>query len=356
MNTRRFLIATLLLSGALTPTLAWAQTSDADKATARDLTIEGYKALEAKDYAAALDRFTRADTLYHAPSVILGLARAQVGLGKLVSAQELYNRAAHETLPSNASTASKKAVRDAEKERDALSPRIPFVVINVNGSDTPRVTLDGTEIRAAALGVKRPTDPGEHVVKASAAGFETCEVTVSLAEGKTESVTLELKPPQAVPAPVVVAHVVSKPPTMLASPPPEVIPAPRKATAPMPPPPDEVKRAGSTQKTSGFVAFGLAGTALLVGGVTGGLAVIKHSAIAKSCPGGRCSRTEMSTLQPEIDSYGAVSTVSTIGFIAGGVLAAAGVVLVVSAPRAKSALTAVTPFIGFGSFGATGSF
>ena len=61
MITRRFLVASLLVTGALTPTLALAQTSDTDKATARDLTIEGYKSLESRDYAGALDRFTRAD-------------------------------------------------------------------------------------------------------------------------------------------------------------------------------------------------------------------------------------------------------------------------------------------------------
>jgi hypothetical protein len=350
------MVVALLLSGAVTPAVALAETPDADRATARELALEGYAALDSKDYVAALDRFTRADSLYHAPAVMLGLARAQVGLGKLVGAQEVYTRVANETLAPNATSGSKEAVRDAKKELAALSPRIPSVVINVKGSDAPQVTLDGIEVRTAALGVKRPTDPGEHVVKASAAGFETCDVTVSLAEGKTESVTLELKPEQAVPVPVVVMPVVTKPPTMLPSPPAEVIPAAREAPAPTAPAPDQVKRAGSTQKTSGFVALGLAGTGLLLGGITGGLAVSKHGAIAKSCPDGLCPRADRSTLQPEIDSYNTVSTISTIGFIAGGVLAATGVVLILTAPRTKSALTTVTPFIGLGSFGAKGSF
>ncbi len=182
MNTRQFLLTTLLVASALAPATALAQSADADKATARDLAIEGYKALQSKDYAAAVDRFTRADALYHAPTVILGLARANVGLGKLVSAQELYSRIAHESLPSNASATMKKAVVDAEKELDALVLRIPSVVINVKGNDAFRVTLDGIEVRAAALGVKRPVDPGKHVIAASATGFVTSEVTVDLTE------------------------------------------------------------------------------------------------------------------------------------------------------------------------------
>lgn len=42
MNERRDVITTRLLSFALTRTVALAQTSDADTATARDLAVEGY--------------------------------------------------------------------------------------------------------------------------------------------------------------------------------------------------------------------------------------------------------------------------------------------------------------------------
>lgn len=360
MNARHLRIVTLLLSCALTPTLALAQTSDADKATARDLTIEGYNALESGNYAAALDRFTRADALYHAPSVILGLARAHVGLGKLVSAQELYSRAAHETLPPSASSASKKAVRDAQKELDALTARIPSVVITVTGSDAPRVTLDGVEVRTAALGAKRPVDPGKHVIVASAAGLATSEVTVILAEGKSESVTLALEPPRAAPpAPVVVVAPVAPATTHLAAVP---VPLPPPTTpaiappAPLAPEPDHVAVHGSPRKTLGFVALGAGGVGLLVGGITGGLALSKHGDIAKSCPEGHCPKGTEASYQPAIDSYGTMGTVSTIGFLAGGALAATGVILIVTAPKPKTTLGAITPVVGPGYLGATGSF
>jgi hypothetical protein len=356
MNMRCFLVATLLLSGALTPTLALAQSSDADKATARDLTIEGYKALETRDYAAALDRFSRADALYHAPSVILGLARAQVGLGKLVTAQELYNRAAHEPLPPNASTASKKAVADAQKELDALSRRIPSVIINVKGSDAPQVKLDGIEVRTAALGVKRPVDPGKHVITASAAGLATSEVTVTVAEGKSESVTLELKPRQAEPPPVVAVAPVAKPATVVpiqpqAPPPPAMTPPP-----PVAPEPDQITAHGSSRKTLGFIAVGVGGAGLLVGGITGGLALSKHSELTEACGDNLCPQAQMGTLKPKIDAYETVGAVSTIGFIAGGALVATGVILILTAPRSKTTQASVAPLVGPGFIGANGSF
>ena len=59
-----------------------------DRATARALAREGYEAQQRRQYALAADRFERAEALVHAPTLLLGLARAQQGLGELVEAQE----------------------------------------------------------------------------------------------------------------------------------------------------------------------------------------------------------------------------------------------------------------------------
>ena len=118
MILRRFSLA-LLLCSALVPGIAHAQeVSEGDKATARQLVIEGFAALEHKDYVTAADRFSRADTVVHAPTVSLGLARAQVGLGKFVSAQENYNRVIHEMGSRRASTrASSSSARRGTARR-----------------------------------------------------------------------------------------------------------------------------------------------------------------------------------------------------------------------------------------------
>ena len=358
MNARHFLFATLLFSSSLAPSVALAQSADADKATARDLALEGYKALQSRDYTTAVDRFTRADALYHAPTVLLGLARAHVGMGKLVSAQNLYNRITHESLPPNASNGLKNAVIDAQKELDALALRIPSVVINVKGSDAPSVTLDGIEVRAAALGVKRPVDPGKHVIIASAPGFAASEVTVNLPEGKSESVTLELKAPRAEPPPVVAVAPAVKPPVATAMPTTApTTPALIKPAPPEPEPaPDQIKGNGSTQKTIGFVALGVGAAGLLVGGITGGLALGKHGDITKSCPEGHCPKGQEARFKSVIDSYNTMGTVSTIGFLAGGALAATGVVLMLMAPKKMTTLATVTPLMGLGFIGAKGGF
>jgi hypothetical protein len=349
MRVRRSL-AVLLFATVMVPSVARAEVSDGDKATARQLTIDGYEALKKSDYAGAADRFKRADSLYHAPTITLGMARAQAGLGKLVSAQELYSRVVHEPLPPNSSAGVTKAVEDAKHELEAIASRVPSIVINVKGPDAPRVTLDGIDVPGAALGVKRPVDAGKHLIKVTAAGFAPGEATVSLLEGKRESITIELKPGQDTSVPPVTLLAKSSPPSK--SEPTSAL----GSAAPAESAPDHLEAKSSTKRTLGFVILGVGGAGLLVGGITGGLALAKHGDITKSCPEGHCPPGQEASLQPAIDSYGTMGTLSTIGFVAGGALTATGVLLILTAPKGTIAQATVTPFLGSGFVGAKGSF
>jgi hypothetical protein len=104
------------------------------------------------------------------------------------------------------------------------------------------------------------------------------------------------------------------------------------------------------------VALGVGAAGLVVGGITGGLVLGKHGDIIKSCPEGHCLPAQKASIQPEIDSYNRMGTIATIGFIAGGALAVTGVVLMLTAPKAKSYQAALTPIVGLGVVGAKGSF
>jgi hypothetical protein len=348
MNLRRPAAALLLLA-ALAPSAAFAQGSDADKGTARELTIQGYNALTAKDWATAADRFSRADKLYHAPTITVGLARAHAALGKLVAAHEEYSRVTHEPVPPNASAAFTSAIEDAGRELAALTPRVPGVVINLKGPEGARVTLDDAEVPSAALGVKRPADPGKHVVRAVAVGCTPTEATVTLVEGGTETVTLELKPGPGGPVALPLGA------------------QPLPPGAAVQPPPDEPPPS-STRKTVGFVGIGLGGVGIIVGAITGGLALSKHSSLESVCTDGHCPKNTQTTNQPLIDSYDTMGTISTAGFIGGGVLAVAGIILVATAPRSvqrtagailgttPSRTATVSPFVGAGSAGVLGRF
>ncbi len=331
-----------LACALLAPSLGYAQAppapSDADVAVARKLTIEGFAALDQKDFAQAESRFTRADALYHAPTVSLGLARARAGLGKLVGAQAAYSRVVHTTVPADASPAFVKAIEDARRELDALTPRVPSLIIQVKGTAAAKVTVDGVEVPSAALGEQRPLDPGKHVVRAVAAGFANGEATVTLAEGKTETLTLELKPGT------------SEPTTEA---PPGGSPGPLAGTGAHG---DVGAPRSSPQKTLGLAAIGVGAAGLVVGVATGVVGLGKQSDLLKHCPDGACPSNSMATYGSEVSTYQTLSTVSTIALVAGGALAVTGVVLIATAPRSKATGAMILPVLGPGYLGAQGRF
>jgi hypothetical protein len=339
-------VAALILASILVPSAAFAEISDADKGTARELTIQGGDALKARDYAGAADKFSRAEKLFLAgsspvpPTIRVGLARAYAALGKLVAAQELFSKVTHETIPPNASPALIAAVDEAQRELATLTPRVPGVIINIKGPETVKVTLDGAEVPSAAFGVKRLADPGQHVVRALAVGHSPAEAAVTLAEGKVETVSLELKPGPGGPIELPVAG----PGGGVAGP---------GVSAP---PPDS---SSPTRRKIGFAGIGVGAAGLIAGAVAGGLAASKHSSIAGHCPNGTCPQSTQYTqaqFNSDMSAYNLLGSVSTASFVAGGVLAAAGIVLVVTAPSAPSARASLTPVIGAGYLGAQGRF
>jgi hypothetical protein len=331
---------------ALVPATAAAQISDADKSTARALAQQGQDALVAKDFATAADRFSRAVELVHAPTLALGLARAHVGLGRWISAQETYNRILREGVPSGAPPAFAKAIADARQELDALEPRIPGVIISLAGATSATVTIDGVPVSSAVLGVNRPLDPGKHTIRATKEGFVTAEVSVTAMERKAERVTLTLD--RAPPPPLAGAEPSPRP-----APTPPLQPAVNAAPVPIAPPPAPPAPAptGSLRKTLGFVGIGVGGAGLVVGAVAGGLAVSKHGVLVRECPHAICNGH-----QSDLDSYHLVSNLSTAGLVAGGALAAAGIVLVVTGPVARTSVGELTPVLGVGVVGVQGKF
>jgi hypothetical protein len=346
-------LAALALAASLVPvpTLSFAQ-SDADKATARMLGQEGQKALEARDYATAEDRFRRAESLYHAPTLALGLARALAAQGKVVAAQETYNRIVREGAPPNAPDAFKRAIEDAKREVEQVTPRIAAVTINVSGAPNPTVTLDDAPVPNAALGVKRPVDPGTHVVRATADGFKPAETTFNVSEGAAATASLTLEKDLAA---VATGAPSASPDTGSAG-----ANGSSVAVDTSKPP------SGKVQRTAGWVALGVGGAALAAGAITGFIALGKKGELSDKCPNGVCPSDEQSA----VDSYRSTGTLSTIFFIVGGVAAAGGAVLLFTAPKdapaaqakngshraAAASGTYVTPYVGLGSAGLVGRF
>lgn len=322
--------AALLLAAWLAPAVARADISDADRATARALAVEGQDALDRRDFKLALDRFSRADALIHAPTLLIGVARALGGLGRLVAAQEAYNRILREGVAEGSPAPFFAALDEARKELEALAPRVPAITIVVKGPAAAQVTIDGQPVPAAALGAKRPADPGERVLRATAEGFEPGEAKVTLAEGEHRTVTIELRAAAGAPP-----------------------------AGPVGPQPDG--GGGISRTTLGVIALGVGGAGLALGGVTGALAIGKRSDLEAQCGGSTCPPS----FQGDVDSYHTRGTLSTIGFIAGGACVAAGAILILTAPpgstsgasgRLAARSSWIAPVIGLGYAGAEGRF
>jgi hypothetical protein len=328
---------------------AFAQ-SDADRATARSLGTDGQGALDHKDYKTAEDHFRRADSLVHAPTLELGLARSLTGLGRFVEAQETYNRIVREGVAPTAPDAFKRALADAKKEVDAVGPKIGGVTIAIhgpNGVDVPnaKVQLDGTAVSTASLGVRRSIDPGSHVLQVAADGFKSAELHFDVPAGGSvdEPVTLEVD--------------------TSAAPPGGVQPTPLTAT-PEPAP----AASGRGHSVLPWVAFGVGAVGLGLGAVTGFMAMSEHSTLADECPSMQCNPMNQKA-SDDLSSYHTLATLSTVGFVVGGVGVAAGVILLLTQPRGDSSPSVntpatppapqafrVTPVVGPGSIGLVGQF
>jgi hypothetical protein len=337
--------------GAARPTPAFAQ-SDADRATARQLGLEGQQALDAKEFKTAEDRFRRAEKLVHAPTLLLGLARGLAGEGRYVEAQEAYNRILREGVAPGAPDAFKRALDDARTEVGAVSPKIGGVTITVKAAGggeiaEPKVTLDDHPLNSASLGVRRAVDPGQHVLKVAAEGYRPAEASFSVPEGGSvdQPVTLEKDPSYVPPQP----------------------PAPGGAGGPAQTPgvtgPAGPEHAATTSTKmpayAPWIAFGIGGVGLAVGSIAGLVAMGKHSDLSKSCQNAVCD----SSHQGDVNSYHSVASVATIGFVVAGLGAAGGVVLLLMqsggdahAAAAEPPGRYVAPVLGLGTIGARGRF
>lgn len=271
---------------------------------------------------------------------VLALARCYEGEGKIASAWSRFKNVADA-----AKVAGDARGAEAEKRIVELEKRLPRLTIvvkeGVGGLPGLSVKRDGIDVSAAQWGVAIPMDPGEHRIEVSAPGKKTWINDAGVAEGRTTTVEVTELAEDAPAAPT--ASVTAAPkPTVTAT----------AAIAPRETPSNGVFL-GLHGKTWGLVVGGIGVAGLIAGGIAGGLAIGQHDALVKACPNGTCPPSK----QGDLDAYGATGTASTIGFAAGGALAAAGAALWLFFPSPRSPATAgATPYATFGGAGIAGRF
>lgn len=318
----------LALSG-----IAAAQRSAQDIESARQLFNQGIELRDKGDLAGALEKLRAAHALGNTPITGIELCRTHAALRQPVEAREVCLGVARIPPAPQETARSQEARVEAGKIAESERSKIGALKVRIAGVPAgmePVVTIDGAPIPAAALNEPRAMNPGPHRVTARVGSGTPTTAAVETREGETREIELVVRAPDGPAAGAAPATTTPPPSTTTATPP-----------------------AGGSNagKAVSGVAFGLGGTALLVGLVAGIVAVGKESNLEEACPNERCGRAHWD----DLDSARTWATVSTAFFVTSGVLLAAGLVTGIAIPGpAKSARTGVN--VSLGGAGLHGAF
>ncbi|HEX8790843.1 MAG TPA: hypothetical protein VF765_07810 [Polyangiaceae bacterium] len=279
----------------------------------------------------------------HAPTHLLYIARTQVKLGQLVEASETYLKVTREILAPDAPRAFVDAQSAAAQEEKELETRIPTLLIRVDGAGAMEatVTLDGTALPAAMVGLAAPVNPGSHALRAVAKDGTSADAQIKLSPGSHETVVLKLHPAASAVAPTPAP----------AQAPTEANSAPGGETAP----PSGGAPLGTVL---GWVGVGLGVAGLAVGTVFVGMNRAKRTDADALCPNGQCPMADKPQVQSLDQQADSAATGAWIGYIAGGALLATGFVLLLTSGGAKKtdASSGLRPWMGLGTGGVAGAF
>lgn len=347
-------LALALLVSWLGAAPAEAQT-DAERAGARSAATAGADAFDAGRYQDALDLFLRAESLVHSPVHLSYIGQCHANLGHLVEAHETYIRLSREELPANAREAVKRAVAEAGEKAKQIEPRLPYLAIKVQGlapGETAEVTLNGTAVPPALIGIPAPTNPGEYVVRGTAPGKDSGEVKVTVQEGQRKDAVVVLRStgvaPAPAPVPAAAAASTSNPPSTAASP---------QDTG--------VSSDSSKWRVPAYAALGV-GVVGVGFGTYFALDAGKAADEADDMCGGSRSNCALEPgvsrgdVESKNDQAGSSRTKAIVGFVIGGAGLAAGATMLVlsmsDGDESSAHEPGVVPYVGFGEAGVVGRF
>ena len=323
----------MAITAGLTPREAGAdEPSAVDVAQARDLFNDGRRLRERGDLPAALEKLKAAYALAPTPIIGLELGHNYEQMAELVEAREAYLAIGRMAVLRSETARSAKAREEADRLAGGLRARIPSLTVHITGADMSAVTvtIDGAALPTNALLAPRPVNPGKHEVVASGAGKPPVTRTADVAEGETKVVELDVG------AGVAAATAPAAP--LNAAP-----------SAPL------VPRGGEGPGPLVYAGFGLAAAGVVVGSITGAVAMSKASSVKQACSGLDCPTSVNGDLQTG-RSLGNVSTgafiVAGVGIVAGAI----GLVLPRRTEESSANRLPVTPWIGWGASGVEGVF
>lgn len=298
----------LLCAVVLEPSAARAQAADpARTATAQILYEQAVDDMEKKDYRAACKKLEEAVRLVpDALGAKMTLGECYEAQGKTASAWSQYIIVAG-LAPKQQQT--ERAQQAAEKAA-ALKPKLAMLTIEVPDEvgRTPGLSIarDGAAVGEGQWGTPLPIDGGPHEITVSVPGRKPWTKRVEVS-GNGAKISVKVQAPSTES---------------------ETTENPRESLL------------GPRQWPIGMGTTAVGATGLLLGGVMGGLSLWKRDASkAGPCDTHNYCGPEGIALRNDALLFG---NVSTVAFIAGGVLVAAGVVLLATTPSSSKGTTEKT--------------
>lgn len=287
------------LAGALA--LVWSVTlpAAADDPGAAEALFQKAKTLkEQGKVAEACPLFEESYRLDPAPGTLLNMAACSRLAGKTATAWGQFIEAGRAFRRKN----DARRAEFAEQQAKEVEPLLAHVVLKAAKPVAGLVVKrDGAVLTSSSFDTPMPVDPGSHEVVAEAPGF--AKVTLKLeavARTTTEWVIPEL-----------------------------TVAAARDTSG---------SGSGATQRIAGFVVGGAGLAGLVTGVVFLGLTAARSGELEELCPNQRCATADAQAALNEAELF---ANLANGLLIAGGVVAATGLVVVLTAPSDESAQVSV---------------
>jgi hypothetical protein len=298
---------------------SWAGVASADmseRADARAAMAEGRLLRSQHNYEAALKAFRTADGIMHVPTTGLEVARTLEATGRLVEARSTLRRVlATPTSPSDPAPFQEAMATAAVlfTELEERTPTISFVMQSAT-QGAPLVWVDGQPVPPSELANPLRLDPGVHQITAHLGRLEATQ-SVDLHERDKQPVVLKM-------------------------------PVAPKATG---------TERSSPWRTVAYASFATSAAGLVVGTITGALALSTKHTAESGCSEGQCPPATWEAL----DRAHSYATVSTVGFATFGAALGLGFTSLALAPTkdgASSGTVRVRPSLGLNYMEIEGTF
>jgi tetratricopeptide (TPR) repeat protein len=265
----------------------WTGVASADPATAEALFREGRTLLDKGNIDQACVKLGESQAQDASSGTLLNLALCHERQGKLATAWAEYAAAARlsnaQGRPERAEVANRRAAE--------LDPRLARIVINAEAPLPPDLRIKrGTEtVGLGTLGTTVPVDAGTHLVSASAAGYRSWSMPLTVVDGETKTVEVPALEPETPIEPTATE--------------------PARAVFDRPTAPRESDTRGGTPSTGWWIG-GVGVVALGIGAGFGLASLASYSSAEKQCPTKRDCSSDAQTARNRAETQAWVADVA----------------------------------------------